>query len=258
MKITEPKIYLTILLIGALHGTYAQQADSLYLMSGQVVKQDGVSSVSFAHVINVDQKWGVVSDSLGFFNIWVISGDTLNISAIGYRFKEFRVEDFKDTLVRITLENRTYEIREARISYLGTYKEFEYKVVNLELPDLGINPAVENIFNYVESPPLFVEPAITSPASLVYILFSKDAKDKKKYIVLKTEEKITEKVRKIYNEKIVKNLTGLEDDQVIKFMKFCNFRNEYILSMDEYKLYSEILHRLDDFKKQQLDSLNVE
>lgn len=258
MKITEPKIYLTLLLIGIVHSTFAQQSDSLYLMSGQVVKQDRVSPVSFAHVINVDQKWGVVSDTLGVFNIWVVSGDTLNISALGYHYKEFNVQNYMDTLVKIPLENRIYEIREAKISYLGTYKEFEYKVVNLELPDLGINPAVENIFNYVEPPPLFVEPTITSPASLAYNLFSKDAKDKKKYIVLEKEEKVTEQVRKKYNEKIVKHLTGLEDVEVVKFMKFCDFKKEYILSLDEYKLYSEIVLRLDEYKKLRKDSLYVE
>lgn len=258
MKITEPKIYLTILLIGVLHSTYAQQPDSLYLMSGQIVRQDGVSSVSFAHVINVDKQWGVVSDSLGFFNIWVMSGDKLNVSALGYHYKEFEVNSFLDTLVKIPLENRIYEIREAKISYLGTYKEFEYKVVNLKLPDNGINSAVENIFNYVEPPPLFVEPTITSPASLAYNLFSKDAKDKKKYIELEKEAKVNDQVREKYNKEIVKNLTGLKDDEVVRFMKFCDFKKEYILSLDEYKLYSEIVLRLDDFKKLQKDSLNVE
>lgn len=257
VNISEPKIYVTILLISVLHVAYGQQSDSLYLMSGQVVGQDNVSPVSFAHIVNVDQKWGVVSDTLGFFNIWAVSGDTLNVSAIGYHYKEFKVEDFSDTLVKIPVENRIYEIREAKISYLGTYKDFEYKVVHLELPDLGINPAVGNIFNYVEPPPLFVEPTVTSPASLMYVLFSKDAKDKKKYIELEKETKIKNGVRERYNKEIVKKITGLEDLEAQRFMKFCGFKDEYILSIDDYNLYSEILLRLDAFKKHQQDSLNI-
>jgi hypothetical protein len=131
-------------------------------------------------------------------------------------------------------------------------------VVNLELPDNGVNPQIKNIIKYTDYQPVMApSKSIMNPASFVYNIVSKQAKDIHKYFELEEESKITDQVREKYNEQIVKNLTGLEDDEVVRFMKFCDFKNEYILRLDEYKLYSEILLRLDDFKKLQNDSLNV-
>jgi len=237
----------------------AQEEDTLYLFSGQVVSKQMSYPVAFAHVINVTQKWGVVADTLGYFDIWVRSGDSLNFSAIGFEYLDYQVNGFlSDTLAIIKLVGRAYEIPEVAISYLGSYKEFQQKVLELELPDLGINPEFEKMFNYVEPPPLFVEPQITSPASLIYVLFSKDAKDKKKYLELEKEGKVKDEVRERYNEHIIRNLTGLSGVEAYKFMKFCDFKEEYILSIDDYNLYSEIVLRFEAYKKSEEDSVKTE
>jgi hypothetical protein len=238
---------------------YGQKVDSLYYFSGQVLSKQGNYPVALAHIINTTQGWGVVADTLGHFNIWVKPDDSLNVSAIGFDYNEYNVRGFlNDSLVKIKLESRYYEIPEVAISYLGTYKQFEQKVLNLELPDLGINPEFEKLFKHVEPPPLFVEPRVTSPASLIYVLFSKDAKDKKKYAELVKEDKVKSRVRERYNEHIIRNLTGLSGKKASQFMDFCDFKDEYILSIDDYNLYSEILLRFEAYKKEEEDSLKSE
>lgn len=239
--------------------TFAQEVDSLYLMYGQIVGKENNLPVAMAHVINIDRHRGVFADTLGYFNIWVNPGDTLNISAIGYNYFDYVVNGFlKDTLITIELSGRSYEIPEASISYLGTYKEFEYKVVNLKLPEINFNPQLDKVFNHVDRAPLVVKPAITSPASLIYSMFSKEAKDIKKYLELEEEEKVKDKVSERYNENIIRNITGLEREEALEFMEFCNFQDEYILSIDDYNLYSEILLRFEAFKKTEEDSTKTD
>ena len=253
------KLLSSVLFCIIISAGYGQKVDSLYYLSGRVISKQGNYPVALAHIINTTQQWGVVADTLGYFGIWVKPDDSLNVSAIGFDFNEYKVRGFvKDSLVSIKLQSRYYEIPEVSISYLGTYKQFEQKVLDLELPDLGINPEFEKLFKYVEPQPLFIEPRVTSPASLIYVLFSKDAKDKKKYLELSKEGKVKDKIRERYNEHIIRNLTGLSGEQAYHFMDYCDFKDEYILSIDEYKLYSEILSKFKTYKKRDEDSLKSE
>lgn len=258
MSVTLKKLFLIAIWSLSVFSLFGQETDSLFYFRGQVKSKDGKYPVAMAHVINVDKKWGVVADTSGFFNIWVKPSDTLNISAIGFDYIQYGIPGIiTDSLVTIYLKNRYYEIPEVSISYLGTYKEFEYKVVNLKLPEIHINPQIESIIKHVDFP-LVVEPAITSPASLIYSMFSKEAKSIKKYIKLTENQDETDELRERYNEHIIRNLTGLSGEEAYEFMRFCDFQDNYILSIDDYNLYSEILLRFKDFKKINQDSVKSE
>lgn len=254
------KKYILVLLINLLwFSIQAQEKDSLYYFSGQVLSENGDIPISFAHVINTDRHWGVSADTLGFFNIWAKPGDTLNISAIGFDYLQYGVNGIIiDSLIKFHLQYRYYDISEVSIVYFGTYKDFEYKVLNLELPKSEINAEFEKIFKHTEPPPLFIEPEITSPASLIYSMFSKEAKEIKKYVRLTKEEEELKDVNLRYNEQVVSSLTGLSKEEAFELIKFCNFQNDYIRSIDDYNLYSEILLRYEAFKKSKEDSLKKE
>ena len=245
---------VSILMILSMYTLNAQDYDSLFYYSGQIISKEWERPVALAHIININRRIGVVADTLGYFEIRVMPGDTLNISAIGFNYLDYLVlAENNDN--KIYLQHRTYEIPAVSISYLGTYKQFEYKVLNLELPGTGINPQIEKLFKHVEPPPLAVEPVITSPASLIYVLFSKEAKDIKKYIKLEKEGEVEYKVSKKYNEHIVRNITGLSIQESREFIEFCDFQDEYILSISDYNLYSEIIIRYEAYKKSKQDSL---
>ncbi|HAF29307.1 MAG TPA: hypothetical protein DCG75_09705 [Bacteroidales bacterium] len=258
MSVTLKKHLLIVFISLSILPLFGQENDSLFYLRGQVISKDGKYPVAMAHIINVDKKWGVVADTSGCFNIWVKPSDTLNISAIGFDYFQYGIPGIiKDSLVKIYLQNRYYEIPEVSISYLGTYKEFEYKVVNLKLPEIHFHPQIEGIIKHVDFP-LVMEPTITSPASLIYSMFSKEAKSIKKYIKLTENQDEVDELRERYNEHVIRNLTGLSGEEAQDFMKFCNFQDSYILSIDDYNLYSEILLRFKAFKKQTQDSVKRE
>lgn len=214
--------------------------------------------VAFAHVINYTQKWGVVSDSLGYFEIWGKPGDTLNISAIGFQYHDsYALGNFFDTLIQIELNHRAYEIPEASISYLGPYQQFKQKVIHLDLPKIEFNPQIEAIFNHVDRAPLASVPSISSPASLIYVMFSKEVKEVKKYLELKEDKKVDDKVYDKINKYIVQNLTGLNLIESEKFLKHCDFQDKYIINTPKYQIYSRVLEKYKDYKKTHIDSLNI-
>lgn len=263
IKNSALKIYITTILLLSLavasSNLSAQDSDSLNYYRGYIISTPNKTPISFAHVINYTKKWGVVSDSLGYFELWGTSGDTLNVSAIGFQYHDnYVLGQTSDTLIIIELQHRAYEIPEASISYLGTYQQFEQKVIHLDLPKIEFNPQVEGLFKHVERAPLVAIPEISSPASLFYVLFSKEVKETRKYLDLKEESKIKEQVYKKFNEHIVRNITGLSLLESKKFIEYCDFHDKYIINTPKYNIYSRVLEKFKEYKKSNLDSLIIE
>jgi hypothetical protein len=237
----------------------AQVSDSLSYFHGQVISYPEENPVSFAHIINYTQKWGVTADTSGYFEIWGTPGDTLYISAIGFQYHDKGVlPKHNETLLIVKLQHRAYEIPEASISYFGPYQQFEQKVMHLDLPKIKFNDQVAILFKHVERAPLVVKPHVTSPASLIYSLFSKEAKDIRKYLELKEEGVVKQEVWGKFNKHIVRNLTGLSLTESNAFIEYCNFTDQYIIKTPNYTLYSRILEKLEQYKKTGQDSLLIE
>jgi len=223
--------------------------DSLKLIYGQVITA-GKRPVSLAHVINIDSKTGVASDTIGYFKIWVKPKNMLIISAIGFEFTEYQVpENIPDTLIKIHVKFKVYELPEVSITYFGTYKEFEYKVLNFKLKDENlINKQVLKDLPTLENPVPY-EPNLGNPITLLYDMFSKEGKSRRKYMELKEEEPIKLRAEARYNREIVKNLTGLDGNELDEFMKSCNYSYSYIINTSDYLLYDEIVKKSEVFKK---------
>ncbi|MGE0089480.1 MAG: carboxypeptidase-like regulatory domain-containing protein [Bacteroidales bacterium] len=223
--------------------------DTSILIHGQVVTEDN-RPVSLAHIINIDYKTGIATDTLGFFKIWVKPTNTLVVSAIGFEFTEYTIPlNITETKIIIKVKRKIYELPEVSITYFGTYKDFKYKVVNLKLKDENkINMQVLKDLPKVENPVPY-EPTLGSPISLLYDAFSKEGKSRRKYMEIKAEEPIKLKAEAKYNREIVKNLTGLFGTELDEFMKSCNYSYSFILSLSDYDLYREIISKSEEFKK---------
>ena len=230
-------------------GIAQESSDSLQLFYGRLITEDN-KPVALAHVINVNMKIGVASDTLGYFKIWVYPGNTLNLSAIGFEFLEYTLSGrIPDTLTSIILHRRFYEIPEVSITYFGTYKDFEYKVLNLKLKDENvINELVLKQLPRVEDPQPY-EPNLGNPISLLYNMLSREGKSQRKYMEIKEQEPLLRKAEAKYNREIVKNITGLDGMELNEFMDTLNFSDTYIINTSEYVLYGEILKRFEGFKK---------
>lgn len=259
MKISNYILFLVLLIIISVGNLSAQNKDSLFHYQGQILSYPEDNPVAFAHVINYTQKWGVTADTSGYFEIWGTPGDTIYISAIGFQYNDKAVLPlYTDSKKSFRLQHKIYEIPEATISYFGPYQQFEQKVIHLELPKIKFNDQVAVLFKHVERGPLVVKPHVTSPASLIYSLFSNEAKDIRKYLELKEAGKVKQQVWDKLNEYTIMNLTGLSIAESRKFIEYCKFTDQYIIKTSNYTLYSRILEKFEQYKKNNQDSLLME
>lgn len=245
----KKNIFILVIICYSASITSAQ--DDTEYFYGRLVSIKTLEPVSYSHIININNNTGVISDSSGYFNILASKNDTLLISAISYEYKKVCLQDFEENEYSeyIYLDEKIYTIPEVRILYFGDYNDFKYKLLNLQLPEkYKINPLILKTLphNY---PEIIPEPTISSPISFMYNMFSKEGKSKRKLKELKEEQSIEANVREIFNESIIEQITGLESDSLLKFIKYCNFSNEYILKTSQYNLYMEISNKYNQFRK---------
>ncbi|TVR70472.1 MAG: carboxypeptidase regulatory-like domain-containing protein [Marinilabiliales bacterium] len=233
----------------AAYGAYT--TEDIRKLTGAVVQQEDSSAIPNAHVINITMKTGVPSGSDGIFAINIRQGDSLYFQAIGFESRTVYVsEEFfnRPGNVIIVLEKMVYDITGIDIYLLPrSYEEFKQRFINLDtLPDysnLLDSPARALPDEHPTGVPIF------SPVTFFYNLFSREGKELRKYKETLEREALARRIEKVLNHDVVRNLTGLEDeDEIMHFLSFCGLSVQFILDSKEYEVYETILDCYERYK----------
>jgi len=218
-------------------------------------KITGIGVVN-AIVLNYSTRQNVYSDDNGVFKLNVSIGDTVVLSAVGYYYNRIVVSDsllHASVTVKFTFAPRAYEITEARIIGLGSYDDFRNRFIELQRPKTKIEILTENLagISMIEGkaaydrgePPLAGIP-IRSPEEKERIALKK----------IMEKEQIKEQVYLKFNPEVIKKVTGLTDDRdILEFMTFCDFSDEYLLEINEYDLADQIGLKFEVYKRKRLN-----
>ncbi len=233
-------------------GSYSQVNESL-LIKGKVISQYDSLAIPFAHVIQLKSNIGNICDENGSFCISTSLDDTLLITAIGFGSKKVPVNIFKkQSVVLIFIEQEVYTIDEVVIVPYKNYKELKEAVLALELP---AEPEIElNIPKPLPKIPDNENGEITiiscSPISALYNAFSREAKELKEYNRIIERKYIESKISKKYNKDIITHITGITGERnILDFIEFCRFSDEFILNSNDYEIYLAINNCFEEFKK---------
>ncbi len=238
--------------------THLLHGQDVYL-KGRVTDAFSHKPVAFAHIQNYSIRKATFSDTSGYFIIGVTPGDTLVFSAIGYYYK---VAVISDSMVRLRaninyrLYPRIYEIEEARIFAFRNYDEFRNRFLQLDLSQ----DKTENLRKEIQEQSTRValeadrkrkeQESLNGVKLLSIPILTPEEKQMIKLKERLAEEKRKDEVYKKYNPELVKKVTGLqEDEEVMEFMKFCDFKDNFILNINEYDLVVIIMKKYEEFLK---------
>jgi hypothetical protein len=248
-------------------GCITMKAQSGFL-KGIIIDEKSGNSLAYGNILNFSRHYSNYSDTNGEFILGVNPGDTLVLSAVGYYYQKIIVNDSLLNAAlpaRFVMRPRTYEISEARIVRLGTYDEFRQKFINLdkpktqtevladELANISREVAKESFYNAQANKKLDGITLLTVP------ILTPEEKERIELARILEEEKVRELIYKKFNPEVVKKITGLKkDDEIIEFMQFCDFSDEYLLGISEYELMEHIALKYGAFKrkKQRPDSVD--
>jgi hypothetical protein len=251
---TMKQLFFFLVFCFACCAAQAQRRDYNYKFIARLIDADTAVFIPNCHIINKTQNLGTISDVNGSFSITANIGDSIIFRNVGYERFVIAVSDSmysNDRIIRLV--PAIYEIPEVRIGLLSTYERFKRDFLSMEAQEaIRMAPLVNQ--NSVYTPPLPNQGGIniplgnlSHPVSLLYDLLSKEGKQRSYYlsIVNGTAEHI--KIGAKFNGYIVKKLTGLENDELVKFMSYCNFSNDYLLAASEKQIERDILRKFREY-----------
>lgn len=239
------KYLLTLLLLWITLVSLGQHEEAVHY-EGKVIDLYN-QPIEYAHIINLNKRFGVVAGPLGRFIIPVSTCDTLLVSHVGHiaRLVKVDVENI-GKINEVVLLPKIFELAEYVVRPLPRNKaEFRHDFVSLKLPakpepvDLQMPPITTLVYL---GPEHGVGVVIRGPIQALYDQFSREARQRRKLESEIALEKTKMLVSQKYNPVVVSSLTGLTNpDEIESFMDYCNIPDSVVLSSPAYELYLSIL-----------------
>ncbi len=225
------KILLTVLILYSLHGfTYAQVLN----IKGIVFKKNSSERIAQALITDLKSQILMMSDELGGFNIKASPGDTLLVTKNGYTPQKIAVINSDDLTVYM---ERVIQLNEVTIK--EQTKKQELNQVMREYRSQG------TYFN--GKPPVWT--FLNSPLTGLYELFGKTPGEARRFAAYSKSELEYNEVHRRYTKDLVKNVTKLPDDEVLKFMETFTPSFEDLKEWNDYQLIQYIKKSLAYYQK---------
>jgi hypothetical protein len=243
--------------------------DSLIRISAQVVVEKSFIPIPLSHIIIKGKRSGQICDSLGRFHLQVKQSDTLIISALGFKTKQWAIPFIFDNTLpsffQIPMGKMAYLLNEVDIFAFGTWDEFKADFLKLEIKDdYVINTQItKELAPFRTKKPNIVPPQYRAliekpriikhfkllPAYL-YTKLSKKEKRKRKIAGLIRNNWKLKKLSQYYTHEIVSANTGLSGDALDDFMAYCGPKIKITQTTSQYNILEQIVNNYKTYTKQ--------
>ncbi|MFD3003772.1 carboxypeptidase-like regulatory domain-containing protein [Pontibacter toksunensis] len=172
---------------------HAQKAIRL---SGTVLESDRKTPIPGATIVKVNTNLGVLSDDQGQFKIDVTQNDTLIIRAVGFKPLLYLPSKLpvSELRVNIVLQEDSVMLGEVEVTSRPSQEMIDRALRNMKREQAsqtkrpGYIPGLEP-----PPPPPAPAPTIASPIGLMYDMFSKEGKERRKVEEMKQKEEMERK-----------------------------------------------------------------
>jgi len=242
---------ILILFILLISFSLFSQKNNIVEITGQIINEKDNTPVHYATIINLKKGNTYSCDSLGFFHVTMLENDILRINALGFERQYFSLLDTSiniSNIYVIKLKEKTYRIANVDI-YDARWKDFEFEFNHTEIKKEETKEQIQKYFySLVDSKELAL---LTASVSIGIPINYKTKKDKQRFKVKQLELQDIENriIETKYNPELVSELTGLNESETIKFMRFCMFNKKYLLQVNEYDLIVDINNKFDRYFK---------
>lgn len=254
----KPLLILVIVFKIISHSAFSQN-NNLLKFHGTVLQSVDYSPIANTNIININSGFVTISDEKGKFEILYSKGDSLKISAVGFETQYYIVnQKITDSLLFdfIIMKAIVYNLPEVKIFPYKDYTEFKKAFIELNVKDqLTVDlhlPKDLQVLSTTGNGAI----SLGSPITALYNLLSKKGRAYMHYLDVIEHEDYNRQIEKKYNVLIVKNITGLTDDEeTVKFMQFCKLSEEFVYKSKEYELYKAILDCYDSYLCEKVENL---
>jgi len=207
-------------------------------LTGKIISEKDNSPVHYAAVINIKKGKAVACDSLGYFHMTMLSDDILRINALGFERKYFSLKDTNintNEILILKLKEKTYKLSNVDI-FEARWNDFEFDFIHTETEKQETKERIEKWFYTLIDPK---ELALITASTAIGIPINFKTKIDKQKIKVEELKKIDLENKIIelkYNPELISEITGLNEPEAIKFMRYCDFDRNFLLSVNDYDL----------------------
>ncbi len=201
--------------------------------------------VPYASVRILGTKRGLVADSNGFFTLVISQRDTLKITSIGYHDYIYIKDPAKQTSYYevVQMRSKIFELSAVQIMAKRN-KDLNNPMVRWEYK-AKFQPKVWLFYTPTGEPP--EAPSLMSPISYLYDRFSRRGKDARKLRDMVAERARRKRHMQRYNSVKVQEWTGIQDDEIQEFMKFCPMPDCFLEEASDFEIVEKTFRCLEDF-----------
>jgi hypothetical protein len=236
----------------------AQRRDFNYKFSGMVIDADTAVSITNCHIINKTLNMVTLTDMSGAFIITANKGDSIMFSHIGYEKLVIAVGDSMYSNNRVVrLKPATYLLTEVEIGLLSTYDRFKRDVLSREAAEAyRLQHEIGKYDVYTPALPnqgginIPIAGMFANPVTFLYDMLSVEGKQYRHYLSVIDGTAEFMIIGEKFNGFLVKEITGYENDELIKFMSYCKFTKEYLLVASGMEIQREILRKYREYAKE--------
>lgn len=244
------KMFIAFLLLALLYipkSVLAQTETKTLLLRGYVLGSDTTNTIPLANILKKPSGERYISNRYGAFGIQVSEFDTLIFSVIGYQNFVLPVAKYvrnnSTDPIRVRLKATTYRLKEAEVNYNQKRRD---SLARQAAKVLKTSPLLNN-YNHYQS---WIS---GSSGSVVSDMLAGSNRKLQEYTKLQRLMELyheQELVDQRYTNDIISRSTGLPEDKIAEFKKYCNMPHYFILNSNDYDLVLAIRNCYQDYKKQ--------
>lgn len=201
------------------------QMSALPQISGLVLEKTTGKRLGEVNVVNLRTQRKTVSNNFGVFYIDAMVGDSLSLTKVGYGPIKTVINTFEDILLEMQPGLQIEEVIVARKT-----RQQEMEDILRDYEKKGIYGGGKNRAGTY----------INSPATALYNLFGREAKNMKRFEKFMDREVNEIAVDRIFTQKIVSETTGLQGEELLNFMELYRPSHDTASKWGQYDLLNYI------------------
>lgn len=225
-------VLLILMMFGV--GTQYSAAQTMSPVNGLIMEKGTSNRLSDVNVTNLRTQRTVITNNFGVFTVDASIGDSLSFSKIGYGTVKTVLYSKDDILIDMQAGIKLETVIVERLS-----KEAEMNNIMRDYGKKGIyNGGKNRTMTY-----------LASPATALYNLFGREAKNAKRFQNYMDRELEEAKVDRIFTRTTVKNITQLDGEDLESFMSIYRPSPTQVQYWGQYDIMNYVKTSLEQFDK---------
>lgn len=232
--------------------TFSQESD---MISGKVLNAANDVPIENAHIVNLNQVQGAVSNAEGDFQIRAKVNDTLYFSYLGFKSIQVRVTNdwfkFGDVKVKMTELGIALEEVVVQPVKLTGYLEIDAKNIpiyeNYRYSISGLNSGYEG-GDHSPNAVSKVLGAVFNPADALYNIFGKRPKSMRKLRQMKKDDEIRNLLQSKFDRQTLMALLQVDRLDIDEILRRCNYSKDFINSANDLQILDAMSGCYEEYK----------